>query len=85
MIRPTKYLDLDTCVINVAAAIIAELQRTPAIPLDELNEVIAVQISEDAKINFFPALSLLYITGKLDYDDNADAIISLVKRTGTSR
>ena len=80
MIRPTKYIDLDASVLNVTAVVLSELQRIRAIPLGELNEVVTSRIGSSAKYNFAAALSLLYMTGKVEYDENGDAIVYLVKR-----
>ena len=79
MIRPTKYTDLKTSVISVSAIIIAEMKQLSAINLDELREVVIDRLGDDAKINFLPSLSLLYALGKLNYDSDVDAIVSLVE------
>ena len=75
MIRPAKHMDVNTCVLSVAASILSELQRTTAIPLDELDETIQTRISSIARLNFIPALNLLFLLGGIEYDDEADAIV----------
>lgn len=85
MIRPTKYMDLNASVLNVAAEVLTELQRFGAIPLPELSETIASRVGASAKYNFFPALSLLYMTGKIEYDADVDAIVYLLKRAERAR
>ena len=75
MIRPTKHMDLNTCVLSVTAVILLELQRTKAIPLYELDETVQTQIDAYARINFIPALNLLFLLGIVDYDDKTDAIV----------
>ena len=75
MIRPTKYLDLNTCVLHIAAIVLSELQLSRAIPLDELDAIVRSRAGDAARFNFLPALSFLFLVGKLDYDDNADAVL----------
>jgi hypothetical protein len=75
MIRPTKYLDLNTCVLRVAAIVLSELRLSRAMPLDELDAIVRSRAGESARFNFLPALSFLFLTGKLDYDDDADAVL----------
>lgn len=80
MIRPTKYMDLDSSVLNVAANLLLEMKTHPAVSLDELHGIVLTRMGEPASVNFLPALTLLYAVGKVDYDDTADAIY-LLKRT----
>ena len=77
MIRPTKYLDLDTCVLRVAAIVLSELQLSRVVPLDELDIIVRSRAGEAARFNFLPALSFLFLVGRLDYDDNSDTILFL--------
>ena len=85
MIKPTKHMDLNTCVLSVAASILVELQRTKAIPLDELDEAIQARIDATAQLNFIPALNMLYLLGSIDYDTEADAIVLLAGITVGSK
>ena len=82
MIRPTKHMDLKTSVLNIAAEILAELQRFHIISLEELDELIQSRINESARINFIPALSLLYLIGSIDYDSDADVVIFITSTGG---
>jgi hypothetical protein len=75
MIKPAKHMDVNTCVLSVAASILLELQRTTAIPLNELDETIQSRINSMARLNFIPALNLLFLLGGIDYDEEADAIV----------
>lgn len=75
MIRPTKYLDLNTCVLRVAAIMLSELRLSRAMPLNELDAIIRSRVGDSARFNFLPALSFLFLVGKLDYDDDADAVL----------
>jgi len=75
MIRPAKHMALNTCVLSVVASILSELQRNKAIPLGELDETVQTRINSTARLNFLPALNLLFLLGSVDYDDDADAIV----------
>ncbi|MBX7174391.1 MAG: hypothetical protein K1X72_25690 [Pyrinomonadaceae bacterium] len=75
MIRPVKYLDLNSCVLNVASFVISELNQSGTTNLRELSEIVTTRLGENARFSFFPALSFLFLLGKVDYNENADAII----------
>jgi hypothetical protein len=77
MIRASKYMDLDKCVLNVAACIISLLKIDPEISLSDLDETIQTRLGEDARFNFFPAINFLYLLGKLDYSETSDKIIAI--------
>lgn len=80
MICPTKYLDLNTCALRVAAIVLSELQISGVIPLDELDTLVRSRAKEAARFNFLSALSFLFLVGKLDYDDQTDTIMFLDRR-----
>lgn len=83
MIQPTKYMDLQSSVLNVAAEILQELQATRAIALDELDGLIRSRLGDSARFNFLPALNLLFLSGRLHYDESSDAVVSeLPRKTG---
>ena len=74
MIRPDKYINLNTCVLSLSAAILADLRKQLAIPIAELEERVVKKFGEHARRNFLPALSLLFLLGKLRFDLSSDAI-----------
>jgi hypothetical protein len=61
-------------VLQIASLIILELKDVEAIPLPELDEKIQDRVGEEARINFLPALDFLFLTGKIDYDVDSDAV-----------
>lgn len=75
MIRPVKYFDLNSCVLNVAAFVLKELRQSGAMPLGELNEIVTTRLGEGVRFSFIPALSFLFLLGKLNYDQDVDAVI----------
>lgn len=84
MIRPTKYMDARTSILNIASEILTKLQSTHVVSLEELDEFIQNRLGESTRINFVPALNLLFLTGCLDYDENTDAVLYL-KNSGDSQ
>lgn len=77
MIRPTKYLDLNTCVLNVAATVLPKLQEDRMIPLEELDATVRSCIGDTARFSFLSALNFLFLLGKLDYDKETDTVVFL--------
>jgi len=84
MIRPTKYMDPKTCVLNVSTEILDELLRVDAINLQELDGLIQTRVDEKARINFISAINFLYLLGCIDYDIESDAIYYIKERVSHS-
>ncbi len=79
MIRPSKYLDLKTCVLHLASVILSELKQYRAVQLEELDLTIRHKLGEDARFNFLPALNFLLLAGSIDYDLESDTVFLLKK------
>jgi hypothetical protein len=79
MLQPTKYLNLRTCLLNVASIMISELGEQRVLRLSELDEKIRADAGESANFNFLPALNFLFLTGVLDYDVASDSVYLLTK------
>lgn len=75
-------MDLENCVLSVAATIISVLKESLAMSISELDETIQVRISKDARFNFIQSINLLYVTGKIDYDDSSDTIFLVASIKG---
>lgn len=75
MIRPTKYLDLNTCVLRLAEVILSELREAQVVPLNELDMIVRTRVGDSARFNFLSTLNLLYLVGKIDYRDDSDEIV----------
>ena len=73
MITPTKYLDLDTCVLNVAAHTINLLLLNGPMKFEELRERLEFKLGEGAKYEFTEAVGLLYLLDRLEYSEESDA------------
>jgi hypothetical protein len=79
MLQPTKYLDINTCVIRIASIIVTELTQFRALRLSELDDKTRQITGESGKINFLPALNFLFLTGIIDYDGVTDSVFILSK------
>jgi hypothetical protein len=77
MLVPDKYLDLRTCVLNIASSALLELMQYKVMSLNELSASIQTRLGEDARYNFLPALNFLFLVGKIDYDAKDDNIFLL--------
>lgn len=75
MITPHKYLDLNLSVLNLGGLILKLIKDQGAIKYDELLNQIIMDRGSNAKDVFLPALSFLYLMGKIDYKHDIDAIV----------
>ncbi len=75
MIRPTKYMDLDSSVIRISSVVLNEVSKSRLLTLNELESTIIEVIGETSRLNLLPSLNFLFLAGKLDYDLDTDAII----------
>jgi hypothetical protein len=78
MIRPTKYLNLKTCLLNVASIILLELKQFHALRLAELEDKVRVSVADNARFNYIPALNFLFVAGIIDYDLETDSVYLLI-------
>ena len=83
MIRPTKYMKLDTCVLRVSAVLLAGIREFLAIPITEIEASVEAQLGEDGLANVHQALSLLFLLGLIEYDEGSDAIVTTGMKLGS--
>ena len=74
MIRPTRLLDLDACVVNVAAHVLTRLSVVSVMTYDELLASVETDLTPRARNDFVLALDLLYLLGRIGYHDETDTI-----------
>ncbi len=79
MLEPEKYMDLDKSVLHVSSIIIKQMSKKRIFKLDELKKVVDKKINDDLPDIFLISLSLLYITGKVDYLEKIDSITWISK------
>ena len=75
MIRPTKHMNLDLCVLNIAAGIIETLQASHVMRYDEVLARLQASLSDLVRFDFIPAVDLLYSLGIIDYSAETDSIL----------
>jgi hypothetical protein len=75
MIRPTKYMNVHSCSLSVAAMILSHLRQLSAFPLTEIEGLVTKSLGEPANSNTRAAINLLFLFGTIRYDDHADALV----------
>jgi hypothetical protein len=74
MIAPHKYLDLNLSLLNLGGVILSIVKEDGVIKYDELLEKVTLSRGINAKEVFIPALSFLYLLGKIEYQKDIDTI-----------
>jgi hypothetical protein len=74
MISPHKYLDLNLSLLNLGGVILNIIKEDNAVKYDELLEKVILARGISAKEVFIPALSFLYLLGKIEYQKDIDTI-----------
>lgn len=74
MIAPHKYLDLNLSLLNLGGLILTIVKEDGVIKYDELLEKVTLTRGINAKEVFIPALSFLYLLGKIEYQKDIDTI-----------
>jgi hypothetical protein len=74
MIAPHKYLDLNLSLLNLGGLILSIVKEDSIIKYDELLEKVILSRGNNAKEVFIPALSFLYLLGKIEYKKDIDTI-----------
>lgn len=82
MIRPTKHLDLQSCVLQLSHIILRELANSRALPLRDIESIIDKSAPPPARRNLVATLTLLHGLGLVDYDLQTDALYLTVPRAG---
>jgi hypothetical protein len=72
MIKPAKHLNLDVCVVRIAAIILSHLQRHRVENCTKLLAKVRETAGTDAEVWFLPALDLVYLLGRLQYQAKND-------------
>lgn len=78
MIKPHKYMNLETSIINLTAKIIEILQNNSDITLERLRNIIEMYSSNTS--NFIYSLDFLFLFNKIEYDIKTD-IVRLIYET----
>lgn len=73
MLSPDKYLNPRLSVIYIGGLIIKTLKEKGMLKFDELLSLLTVQIDPRVKEVFLPAISFLFLVGKLQYHQEIDS------------
>jgi hypothetical protein len=76
VILPSKYLDLETSVLRLSAFILEQLGREAIVRVTDLAARVDEYTGGRGHFNFFPALNLLYLMGRLEFDEERDVVLS---------
>lgn len=74
MLSAKKHLNLDTSVIRIAAIILRELGRKGVVEFEKLRALVLRRVGPDGDVMFLPALSFLFLVGKVEYHLKNDTI-----------
>jgi hypothetical protein len=72
MLKPTKHLNPDLSVLNVAAHTLRLLSTQRTIKYDELYQRLERRLGEDLRPVFLPVISFLFLLGKVEYHTKND-------------
>ena len=67
-------MNLDLSVLRVSAMVLHEAQKKRLVGFEELRKRVMRQAGEDADLVFVPALSFLYLLGKIEYHLKNDTV-----------
>lgn len=74
MLRPHKYLDVNSCVVRVGSLILREMMDNKIIGYKELYDRIYSKVGENVKYTFLPSLNFIYLLGKIKYYSESDML-----------
>ena len=74
MIKPAKHMNLDLSLIRISALLLKRLYKKRIISIDDALSRLQQKVGEDASIVFMPALTFLYILGKVEYHQHNDSL-----------
>lgn len=74
MIAPHKYMDIEYSILNIGAIILTILKNRVYITYDELLDDVVLKYGEKSKTIFIPALSFLFLLGKIEYEQDTDML-----------
>lgn len=74
MLSAKKHLNLDTSVIRIAAIMLRELGRKGVVEFEKLRALVIRRVGPDGDVMFLPALSFLFLVGKVEYHLKNDTV-----------
>ncbi|HEY2533311.1 MAG TPA: ABC-three component system middle component 8 [Xanthobacteraceae bacterium] len=74
MLTPRKHLDLDVSVMRIATILLRELHRHGVVEFEKLRGVVLRRVGPDGDLSFLPALSFLFLLGRVEYHPKNDTL-----------
>lgn len=74
MLKPTKFLDLNNCIINIASEIIKVLIIEKKVSYIWMYNTLKEKYSNNFDYYFLPALDFLFLLGKIKYSPETDCL-----------
>jgi hypothetical protein len=72
MLTPSKHLDLDRSVIRVASEVLVELRRRRMMEYGAVIRHVKRRVGDDGEAVVAPAISFLFLLGRIDYHSKND-------------
>lgn len=72
MLKPTKHLNPEYSVLNISAQILKYIERHRTVTYTDLYHRMREKFGDATQQLFLPALSFLYLLGKIDYHTKND-------------
>lgn len=72
MLTPTKHLDLERSALRVSSEVLSELRRLRLMKYDAVVRLIKRRTGDDSDSVVAPALSFLFLLGKIEYHAKND-------------
>lgn len=74
MIKPTKFLNLDSCLLNISTDILIELLKTKNVYYNTLYNKLYNKFGSSVEYLFIPSLDFLFLLGKIKYISETDSL-----------
>jgi len=74
MLTPRKHLNLEVSVVRISALMLKELRRRGVVEFEPLRKLVVRRVGPDGEFSFLPALSFLFLLGKVEYHAKNDTI-----------
>ena len=74
MIKPNKFLDLDSCIINISGEITKILLQRNSIKYNDLYEILKNIYDEGFEYKLLQAIDFLFLLGVLKYSPSTDSL-----------
>ena len=74
MLKPTKYTNVDVSLLAVSCELLKIFKKTKTTTSTDLLNKVIQKKGIEAKNIFLPALSFLFLLGKIEYHEKTDII-----------